>query len=217
MRYFITLLVVLSFVASFGSYELESARIVGADRFSYTIGAGWDTFGLLDGITDISLHAGFEYGLSEYLSVCFKGNLRFMSYSHSDSNFLGYDFVGCLKTSFDFTDSPFSLGISLGGMLRNDPRYYYDPLLRDDYDASKTRLAGRGRLIFQGLFLYLGFQFNTDDIGYYPGYEIIVGFDFELNDKLNLLVELGSSADYRPITPSLTSIANIVVGLETTF
>jgi|GEM_PF-1721572 len=217
MRYLIVLLVVLSFAASFGVYELESAQIVGADRYSYTVGAGWDTFGLFNGITDISLHGGFEYGLSEYLSLCFKGNLRFMSYSHSGSNLLGYNLVGCLKTSFDIPDSPFSVGISLGGMLQNDPRYYYDHLFRDGYDASKTRFAGRGRLIFQGLFLYLGFQINTDFGYYYPMYDIVVGFDFELNDKLNLLVELGSSVDYRSIIPSLTSIANIVVGLETTF
>lgn len=74
MRYFITLLVVLSFAASFGSVELESAQIVDSGHFGITAGGMLSVIGLAGGLASIGAHVGVEYGLSEYLSIGLKGD-----------------------------------------------------------------------------------------------------------------------------------------------
>jgi hypothetical protein len=195
MRYFITLLVVLSFVASFGSVELESAQIVDSGHFGITAGGMLSVIGLAGGLASIGTHVGVEYGLSEYLSIGLKGDYFHMP-TFDDGSFTQGDLSCSLKTSFDFTDPPFSLGFSLGG------EYYDQAIIEsiDNPDGSnymdhryETKFNARGNLIFQAWFAYLGLVITSDfdDSTLPPNPILSLGFDIEFNDNLSMLLELG--------------------------
>ena len=100
MRYLITLLVILSFAASFGSYELDSAQTVDAGRFGVTAG------GML--YAGFVPHLGVEYGLAEHFSVGLRSNYG-----------SGFNLCLSLKTNYAFENLPLSLGFSLGGELNS--------------------------------------------------------------------------------------------------
>ncbi|MCD4733588.1 hypothetical protein K8R78_05065 [bacterium] len=180
IRYLIVLLVVLSAVASFGSYELESARIVDAGRFGVTAGGVMHAIWLYTGY--VAARLGVEYGLFDNFSLGFKGD-----YSSGESDSL-LNLNLNLKTNIAFFDLPIYLGFSLGGELNNRVVDIHDIYHNDTY------FSLRGNLTLQAWFVYLGFTFNTvlDDASSGP-ISANLGLDIEFNDYLSLLGEVGVS------------------------
>jgi len=180
MRYLITLLVVLSFVASFGVYELESARIVDAGRFGITAGGVVHVLWLYTGL--MAARLGVEYGLSDNFSLGLKGD-----YSSGESDSL-LNINLNLKTNIALFDLPIYLGLSLGGELNNRVVDIHNIYHNDTYFSLK------GNLTLQAWFVYLGFTFNTvsDDASSGP-ISANLGLDIEFSDYLSLLGEVGVS------------------------
>jgi len=180
MRYLIVLLVVLSFAASFGSYELESARIVDAGRFGVTAGGVLTPAWLYIGF--VAARLGVEYGLSDNFSLGLKGDF---SYGEGVRNSL-LNFSLSLKTNIAFFDLPISLGLSLGGELNNYSAYRYHPTYHETYLSIKSNLT------FQAWFVYLGLTYNIVDVSCLPT-SVDLGFDIEFTDSFSLLTEVGAS------------------------
>jgi len=168
MRYFITLLVVLSFVASFGFAELQSTKSPGEDSFRLSTGlATHFTFPDFEPIT-ISPHLGIAYGFSDNFSLGLKTNVTYLSHG-----FLLFIFDLSAKASYPFPDSPFALSGSLGGELMY------------------SLLLVKSNLTFQAWFAYVGVTLHSSLTGALPAANL--GVDIEFNDNLNLLFEVGYS------------------------
>jgi hypothetical protein len=185
MRYFIVLLVVLSFVASFGVFGYKCADTVGAGRFGIASGVtagmfytSWSGFGL-------------EYGLSDYLSIEVAGNYSHKRYDGS-YGFQKGNLSFSLRGSYDFGGSPFFVGLSLGGLFYEQttddngysPEEGYFFIHRHD-----SGFAGGGSLALQAWFVYVGSDYNTmyAELGYPP--PITVGLDIDFNDYIGVLLE----------------------------
>jgi len=198
MRYLIVLLVVLSFVASFGVFGYRYADTVGAGRFGITSGVtvgmfymNWSGFSL-------------EYGLSDYLSVEVAGDYAHKPYDGS-SGFQKGSLSFSLGGSYDFDGSLFSVGLSLGGLFYEQTKNYLSWNGEDDIwnHIYNSGFAVGGSLALQAWIVYVGTDYNSmyAELGYAP--PITVGLDIDFNDYIGVLLEL----EYGGLTSGELSLA----------
>ena len=187
MRYLIILLVVLSFTASFGSYELDSAQTVGADRFAVTAG------GMFAIYTGFVPHLGVEYGLSENFSLSLRGN---------------YSLCLSLKTNYAFENLPLSLGFSLGGELNSSASEQGS----EAHYSFRNNWIFQAWFFYLGFTLNSDFSDSRDSIEL----SLSLGFDIEFNDSLSLLIALGSHTGMSSV-PGHSHGGHLGVGMEIIF
>ena len=186
MRYLITLLIVLSFIASFGVLRLEPPATVGAGRFSIAVGGSHAVI-----IPQVGGSLGMEYGLSDYLSIGLNIEAASKQYDGSGS-FMGGSLGFNLKGSYEFEASPFCIGLSLSVEYFDYKEGFnnYSPDEGDFLDYRyRSGLGIKGSFAFQAWFVYLGFQYTQS-------FEVLLllpslGFDIDFNEDFSMLIELG--------------------------
>jgi hypothetical protein len=176
MRYLITLLVVLSFAASYGYpvAELQSTTAPAEDSFRLSVGT-ISNFSYGDYPQDIHLdlggigpHLGIAYGFSDYFSAGL--NLDFLFLRNQYQPFTG-DLDLYIKWNYPFPNSPFAISGTLGGLF---PLGFYPNIIAT----------------FQAGFIYVGVGLHAFMILNEPPL-INLGSDIEFSDVLSLLVEIG--------------------------